>query len=278
MDIENEKNKNNEFSGTRDFEEKEGKIIDLTKKACQRAYPIYWFGLRVMKDVINLLIKDATNYPDGLEKKHNKALLIILNRSVQHIESIRLLTERGLYGDSFVLIRSLMSDLSMVHYLHYRPELLDLFLDEKQEDYQVKKDFKNAFNETVIENELVNRGQVPFGSAFQLLSKASHTSSFGSQLYGSQGEKKGEYHLNYGPTFQPEKALLLMDFVAGFYSDLISAILFHRYQSKEELDTEHWSQVKFNLRKLSKDANIFAEAALKTVNMLWPNGIRKTVD
>ncbi len=269
MKLSNEQNKN-EPCGSRNFDEKEIKIVDLTKNALRIAYTTYWSGLNLLKDVINLLIDDASNCPDGNRKKYSTAYLLLINRSIQHIESIRLLNERGLYGDSFVLIRSLMSDLSMMQYLHFHPELLDLFLTEKQEDYQINKDFKKAFSENTIENDLISRGVQPFGSAFQMLSKASHASSFGSQLYGSLGEKEGQYHLNYGPKFQPEKSLMIMDLVTSSHYDLINNVLWHRYHSDEDIDTDGWNKIKENLRDLKRRVETLTEAAKETIKVLWP--------
>ena len=91
--------KETEHCGSRNFEEKEEKIVELTKNSVKIAYPIYWEGLNLVKDVINLLIDDATNCLDDSSKKFSLAYLLLINRSLQHIESVRLLTERGLYGD-----------------------------------------------------------------------------------------------------------------------------------------------------------------------------------
>jgi len=264
------KTNKNEPCGARNFEEKEEKIIALTKTAVEKAYPIYWTGLNIVKDVINLLIKD-TPAPSGSKiEKYNLAFLILINRSVQHIESVRVLAERGLYGDSFVLTRSLMSDIAMMQYLHYHPELLDLFLNEKQDDYQNNKDFKKAFNETAIEKDLVGKGLPSLTSSFQVLSKASHASSFGSQLYGSKGEKNSQYHLNYGPKFQPEKALIFLDIAVGSYYDLVNIILWHRYHAKEEIGNEDWEKVKVDLEKLEKDVKKFANITVSLVNIYYP--------
>lgn len=259
-----------ENCGPRNFEEKEVEMVGLTKNALHIAYPIYWSGLEQIKNVINLLIDDATNCPNGDRKKYSMAYLLLINRSLQHIESIRLLTERGLYGNSFVITRSLMSDVSMMQYLHFHPELLDLFLNEKQEDFQNNKKFKKSFSESTIEKDLVNRGHTPFGSAFQMLSKTSHASAFGSQLYGSKGKKNGEYHLNYGPKFEPEKAIMLIDLATTSYYDLIVNVLFHRYHAKEDLDTEKWNAVKVNLEELKQSIEILTEATKKTIGILWP--------
>jgi len=264
------KQNKSEPCGSRNFEDKEIKIIGLTKSALGLAYDAYWSGLNLLKDVINLLVNDVSNCQDGHRKKYSTAYLLLINRSIQHVESIRLLTERGLYGDSFVLIRSLMSDLSMMQYLHFHPELLDLFLSEKQEDYQANKKFKKAFSESAVENDLVGRGVKPFGTAFQVLSKASHASSFGSQLYGSRGEGEGQYHLNYGPKFQPEKALMLMDLVASSHYDLVNNVLWHRYHSGEDIDMDDWNKVKKDLRDLRRRVKTLTEAAKETIKVLWP--------
>src|SRR3989344_9099563 len=251
--------------GSRNFEEKERKILELTQDSLKIVYPVYWEGVNLIKDVINLLIEDAISNQDEHTKKYSKAYLLLINRAIQHVEGIRLLSERGLYGDSFVLIRSLMSDLSMMEYLHFHPELLDLFLSEKQEDYQANKKFKKAFSESAVENDLVGRGVKPFGTAFQVLSKASHASSFGSQLYGSRGEGEGQYHLNYGPKFQPEKALMLMDLVASSHYDLVNNVLWHRYHSGEDIDMDDWNKVKKDLRDLRRRVKTLTEAAKETI-------------
>jgi hypothetical protein len=261
-----------ELCGKRNFEEEEEKIMTLTKSTLERAYPIYWTGVELVKDVINLLIEDTDKGQDE-SKNYSKAVLLLFNRSIQHIESIRLLTERGLYGDSFVLIRSLMSDSAMMQYLHFHPELVDLFLKENQDDYQENKDFKNAFNEGTLEKELVGKGITSFGSSFKILSKASHASAFGSQLYGSRGKIKGQYHFNYGPKFQAEKALLIIDMIAGSYYDLVSNVLWHRYHSKEDLDSNSWKKVQADLDKLKFDIDVFATAALATIKKMWPEGL-----
>lgn len=264
-----ESQNNNENCGVRNFEEEEERIVGLTKDMLNIAYQIYPFGVNLIKDIINLLIED-TIHETGERKKYGVSYLLLLNRSIQHIESMRLLTERGFYGDSFLILRSFMSDLSMMQYLHFHPELLDLFLNEKREDYQESKEFKKAFSEGVVEGDLVGRGITPFGSTFQMLSKVSHASSFGSQLYGSSGKQKSEYHLNYGPKYEPEKALMLMDIIISGYYDLATNILWHRYHAKEEISTDAWAKIKKDLKEFKNKITAHTEATKETVKTLWP--------
>ena len=250
------KKKKNNFCGIRNFEKEEKKIVSMTKSSIKIAYPTYWLGLNIVKDVIGLLAEDTLKKHDNNTGKNSKVFLILINRSVQHTESIRILIERGFYGDSFSLTRNIMSDIAMMQYLHFHQELLDLYINEKQDDYQRDKDFKKAFNETIIEKELVGKGIPSFGSSFKLLSKVSHSSAFGSQLYGSNGKNNNQYHLNYGPKFQPEKALILFNIAISSYYDLVNIVLWHRHHAKEEIETKDWNKVKINLEKLGEEIEV----------------------
>jgi hypothetical protein len=248
-------------------------MIGLTKKVAGGAYPSYHLGSKIIKDVVKLLVEEVNSSSSSKKKKYGQAYLILINRSIQHIESIRILTERGLYGDSFVLSRSFRSDLSMIQYLHFCPDLLDLYLNENREDYQNNKDFKNAFSESAIDKKLVSMGVNTSYSEFQVLSKALHASSFGSQLYCFRGEEKGQYYLSYGPKFQPEKALLLMRLVACSYYYLIGLILWHWCQADEYLETENWNKIKSDLGKLKKASEKYSEFSLEELNKLWDDGL-----
>jgi hypothetical protein len=251
-------------AGSLDFEKDEEKIISLSRNAYSIGYPIYWEGLRILKHAIALLIDEATVLGDSLEAKQRLAILMLVNRSIQHLESMRLITERGLYGDAFVLTRSLMSDLSMMQYLRHNPQLVELFLNEKQDDYQENKIFSKAFNETTIEKFLVKLGLKPFTSSFRVLSKTSHASSFGSQLFGSKG-KDNNYHFTYGPKFQVDKGLLLTDLIVSGPYDLLSNILDYRTQTEP---TKEWLEVHSDAIKLQSRVEIFGTIAKEVVNKL----------
>ncbi len=240
------------------FEDKENKILVQTKNMLKTLFPIYSFGLENILKTKDLLINDVEN---NIDIKYNKACLILLNSSIQHLESIKVLLQSGLYGDCFVLIRSLMSNIAMLQYLHFHPKLLDLFLKESLKDYQNNSEFKKNFNETAIEKDLESRGISSFKKSFQILSKTSHASSWGAQLYGVRGEVN-QYFPTYGPTFDPEKATAISVAIVSGHYDLISIVLWHRQHTDLPIDSSEWDKVKANFHKLEIEISMFLNSAL----------------
>ncbi len=252
--------------GSRDFEKTEKEIIERTQDIFELAYRIYWSGLDTLKDAINLLIKESLAAPTEL---HIKILLLLTNRAIQHVEGVRLLTERGLYGDAFALMRNVMSDLSMMQYLHHHSELRELFWNEKQDDYQKNPAFNKAFNESSIEKDLVGRGATPFMQAFRILSKAHHASAFGSQLYGSEGEKDGQYHFTYGPRLQEKKALMLMDLISSLHYDVLSNILGYQEEKGNGCISEDWKNIENAAIKLEIQVKSYSDASKITLGDIF---------
>lgn len=257
----------------KEFNKKEEKTKELTNHGCAQAYPVYWLGVEVVLKVVDLLQKEISMNENNKTEvvKYNKAYLVLLSRSIQHAESMRILVENGLYGDCFPLSRNLLSNFNMMQYLHYHPEFLDLFLSERQDDYQKNKEFRAVFREDVIERDLMSRGVQPMGGVFHMLSKTSHASYFGAQLYWTKDHKSGLHNLKYGPAFEPEKALLLSNLFSATHYDHINLILWHRHHAKEEIETEGWFEVREKLKDLKLSAEKFSKAALAAVNILWPN-------
>lgn len=229
-------------------------------------YPIYWEGLNILKDALDLLLKETKEALD----EYANALFILYNRAIQHLESIRVLTEAGLYGDAFAVSRNLTSDVSMIQYLKHKPELIQQFLTEKQETYQDKKnDFAENFSERAIHNTLTENGVQPFKTSFQLLSKASHASAFGSQLYGKYG-KDGKYYLKYGPGYEDMKALALFGIISGGHYDLLDNILIYR-SGKSDKRPPEWKPIEDGTIALGLKIDLFSEAATVTLNELKKN-------
>ncbi len=246
--------------GRRDFETLELEIKESTKMTLSLLYPIYWEGLGVLKDAVALLINEVKETPGTEEAKFKTIQLMLVNRSIQHLETIRILMERGLYGDAFVIVRSIMSDLSMLIYLFSHPELRDLFLKETEDDYQKNPAFKDAFSEGTIERDIVAHGGKPAKKAFRILSKSSHASAFGSQLYGYRG-KGNKYHFNYGPKLEIHKALMLaMTLSTGHYDFVVQLLAYQEELGNGELP-EDWKNIAKAAAKLPITASAFDFAA-----------------
>ncbi|MBP9762364.1 hypothetical protein KBD34_01985 [Patescibacteria group bacterium] len=261
-----------------EFEEKEREIKELTKLRLAPLYPVYWSSLGLIHLIVDLLLDEVTADEDSGDTgvKYSKATLILLSRSIQHVESVRLLLEGGMYGDCFPLTRNVMSDLSMLQYLSYHPELLDLFLLEKQNDYQTRPEFKAAFSENAIEKDLVGRGQESVSKAFQMLSKTAHASTFGAQLYWTKDHASGVHNPKYEPIFEEEKALLLGDLLLTAHLDFAAVVL--RYRQRTGQPTDQWLKVEDELLVLRAKSEQLGRATLVQVNALWPSGKKRQPD
>lgn len=228
------------FKNDRDKSEK------ITRETFRVLYSVYWDSLSILLDVKDQLIKEVESHYD---EEFNSASLMLLSKSIQHLESIFILVENGLYGDAIILLRSVLSEMGMLYYLHYNPDLIDLFNKEREDDYQKNKDFSKAFNESTIDDCLSKKGMRSIKSSFQKISKSSHASAWGTQLFGKM-RKGDKYYLKYGPEFDLEKANFVLVTVFSAHYDYLNAILWHRNQNDLEIDTPFWESVKERLRNL----------------------------
>lgn len=242
-----------------DFKKKKSKSVDLTRKTFKQFYPIYEEGLNTLLKAVDILIKETENNKDSL---FNKAALLLLSRSIQHSESVLLLTENGLYGDTWVIIRSIFSDMNMFQYLHLRPELIKMFLEESANDYQSNKEFNKSFSETAIRKELESHGMSSFKNIFDKMSKTAHASSWGAQLYGTRASKKNQYHFKYGPGFETEKALAILSGIVSSHYDYLNLILLHRYHNKLDIDSSKWEKIKEETLKLEEEVRKFSNIGI----------------
>jgi hypothetical protein len=254
------------------FREEAHKTKNKTEKEFKETKVIYWHSLELTLQVVELLITENDNpkIANGV-KKYDQCCLLILNRCIQHLESIRTLIHHGLYGDSFVLMRSVLSDLNMMQYLHFRPDLLDLFLHETIDDYQKNKDFKNVFTEKVIEDELIRQGLPSLKDGFQFLSKASHTSSFGAQLYCTKDHNSHFHYPKFEPVFEFEKALLLSDVISTVHLDLVDIILNHRHLNSLTLDSQEWKTLIMSRENLMIKSQAISKRNNASLQILWPD-------
>lgn len=243
------------------FHEKEQESMKRTHKIFKDFTPLYERSLSVLMRIVDILVVEVEERED---LAYNKAALILLNRSIQHAESIRVLNAYGLYGNAISIVRSVMGDMNMLQYLHFHPELVEKFLQEGADEYQTNPEFKKLFNEYAVEKDLESRGRKSHLDSFYTLSKTIHPSSWGSQLYGRR-VGKGKYSLKYGPGFEGEKSLAILLVLATIYYDFIVLILHHRHHDKRDLSFSEWEDIKSSTRKLRQEVDDFCNHATRTL-------------
>jgi hypothetical protein len=215
------------------FEKKKNKTKKRTRKVFKNFYIIYNKGLEIILELKNELISE---FEKDKDKNFNKACLLLLSRYVQHLESIITLTEASLYGDATALVRNILGDINMLYYLHFKPKLLTLFLQESEKEYQTNPEFKKNFSENQIEKYLIEKGLLSIKDSFEKLSKGNHASSWGCQFYGIRGKDKNKYSLKYEPRYETYKPLYIFPMIVSAHYDFIKIVFQHR---KDHADTEN---------------------------------------
>ena len=225
------------------FDKEYQKNVRRTRKLFSPFYKLYSESLKDLLRVKDKLIQEAG---EGYDKDFNKATLFLLSRSVQNLESIFTLTERGLYGSAFGLLRNILDDMKMFYYLHYNPSLIPIFLKETQTSYQDDPKFRSQFNEGAIDKDLKKRGVKSIRQGSQVLSKTMHASVWGAQLYGTEGKwlnGRGQFHAKYGPGFEAKKSLGLFSVVFSAPWDYLCMILDHRYNNSLDISSKFWKDI-----------------------------------
>lgn len=238
------------FKGKLSFDGKYRKIALRTRTVFFPFYELHSESLIELLKVKDELIKEAQkNY----DKNFNEVTLFLLSRSIQNLESIFILTERGLYGSAFGLLRNVLSDMNMFLYLHYNPNLITAFMQETQTSYQEDINFKSSFNEGAIDEDLKKRGVKSIKQGLQVLSKTMHASVWGSQLYGTEGKiinGRLNFHAKYEPGFETKKALALLNIILSAHLDYLCMILDHRYENKLDIQSKFWKDIIKRIREL----------------------------
>ncbi len=256
------------FRGRLSFDKAYKRIVYSTRKTL---FPFYNLHSESLDEVLK--VKDELIAENGKEvdKDFSTAVLMLLTRSIQHLESIFLLTERGLYGDAFTLLRSVLSDMNMFYYLRFNPDLIPTFLKESDDSYQGNKDFQSSFNEGAIDRDLKTRGVKSVKPAFVVLSKTAHASAWGTQMYGKEGKSgKQQYHMKYGPGFEVKKALALLGVVVSAHADYLVMILDYRKDKGLDLDSDFWKGIIKRVKELHPKASSlsdFGESVLIKLNL-----------
>jgi hypothetical protein len=83
------------------FKKQKNQSIKLTRETFNKFYELYYESLMPILEVKDFLIQEVK---EDYDKNFNKAFLVLLSKTIQHIESIFILNENGLYGDAFVIV------------------------------------------------------------------------------------------------------------------------------------------------------------------------------
>jgi len=222
------------------FSIKRQRSVLLTSKHLRAFYPVYKKSTEGLLDAIDLLVNEVEK---KIDERFNRAALILLSRSVQHFESVIILTENGLYGDAISILRSILSDMLMMNYLHLHPELIELFLKENTSDYRKSKKFRESFAESTMIEDLQKYGSVLSKETFSKLSKASHASSWGVQFYSTESNDGKKQNLKYGPGFETKKALMLLSMILSGPWDFLNILLHHRRRDGLNVESDGWREI-----------------------------------
>ncbi|XOB46385.1 MAG: DUF5677 domain-containing protein [Candidatus Nealsonbacteria bacterium] len=242
------------------FSVKRQRSILLTNKHLKAFYPVYKKSTEGLLDAIDLLVNEVE---EKIDERFNRAALILLSRSVQHFESVIILTENGLYGDAISVLRNILSDMLMMNYLHLHPELIELFLKESTSDYHKSKEFRKAFIESTMIEELQRYGSVLSKETFSKLSKASHASSWGVQFYSTKSKRGKQQNLKYGPGFEAKKALMLLSMILSGPWDFLNIILHHRRSDGLDVESDAWRKIQKVVDELDNQIRRLSSKGIK---------------
>ena len=202
---------------------------------------------------------------DGDDKEFEEAFLHLANRLIQHAESLKMLVELGLYGDAWTIMRSSLSGLDMIYYLHYNPELISLFLKEEKTSYQDDKEFKKKFSEGAISRNLIKNGMPSRDEAFQLMSKGAHASAYGGQLFCKVVGQN--VHMKYSPGFEADKMAAFSSILCAYHWDIVTAMLWHRHNKGLPLTSPKWKSIIRRQENMARKVQALSNASLALYEM-----------
>lgn len=175
--------------------------------------------LELFDSSIALFVK----FLEGLRRteytRFEEALLILSSKMVSDAQCTRLCVTSGWTGTALGVERMFQSARNMILFLGYYPEYLEMWFQEKHDSYQTDKEFKRTFSEGNISSSLSKVGFSDNTLTFQLLSKGSHASYFGMQVYASKG------HLTFHPHPNIFQSLVSLSETAATISALLQWLI-----------------------------------------------------
>jgi hypothetical protein len=227
----------------------------------------YQKDIKSLKDDIELF-GQIIKIGKGMFKKNREnsfidSYLILANKVMIDINSCHLLWQRGYYGSAFCLLESLRRSVTMMSALYLKPELIEDYLDEENNQYNEDKIFRNNFAEGNLKKVINDKFGNPEAGNKQYadLSKATHGGSAGARtFYGmiSRDKNAGKIAtLTYSPFVEIEKADGIIETMKAVALDM-AGIFLEKYQEEAAARKLLKKYKKF----LKKNDNSFSEKEL----------------
>lgn len=157
--------------------------------------------------------------------------VILGSRWFSHHESLEALLPYGRYGDSMVLLRSLLEDTDLLTYFACYPEEATEWKERLSRapvwSDEVYRRGTQKFRMRRIWNKLKDKGIEPVGERdYPILSATVHASPWGIQFYGrTLSENPDQVHLSLAPYYDPAAAFSAVLILQGTYPRPIQAFL-----------------------------------------------------
>ena len=186
-----------------------------------------WFSQEI--ELFDLVLSFFAYFLEKLRKKKevsrfDEALLILASKMISDAQGARLSIENGWTGTAMGVSRMFWSAHNMIMFLAYYPEYLEEWFSEKHDTYQVDREFQKLFAEGNISKKLAEKGFELDKLSFQILSKGSHASYWGAQIYTDEGYV----------TFQPRPCFFKTIVILSEISAVISALINWYIEKKPE--------------------------------------------
>lgn len=232
-----------------DSEKKSRKGFSFEKKFFEKCFDLHITSLGYAYDIVT----------SDKEDLFCEAFVRLSVKILHNAEAIRSLLYRGLYGSAFIIKRTLIFDAHMIWYLHFNPELISGWLNEKFMTYQDRK-WRNKYSEATIIKDLETKGKA-YNLAvslveFSFYSKPGHPSMFGVRFFQNE-----DGILAYTPKFSFQIGHQLFWSAIGLFFYPTQVLLLH-FDKNVEGD-ERLKEIKYRYQTLMTEANSLGAEMVK---------------
>lgn len=178
-------------------------------------------------------------------------------KCLSNFRSIGLLVDHGWHGSAYALLRSMYVDTAMLWYLHFRPDLIEKWLNESETEYRDSREFYNNFNEKAMFKMLGTKGIGHTLDTFRWFSKSAHASGWGVRFFAQDGR------LAFGPFESLEHMNMLLAPASGFAQGVIEVAWVH---SQSKADSEMCS-LAAESHAIACESSVFTAALIALTDM-----------